>query len=83
MRVEWRGMQQSLNSTRGPEGWPQKFLLQLLSDLTSILTVFLLFLNYSNTTVKIDNVCYVLRNLFFPPVYAILLALNVVYNRAT
>ena len=49
------------------EGWPQQFLLQLSSNLTSILTIlFLLFLNYSNTTVKPDNFCYVLKNPFPP-----------------
>ena len=37
-----------------PEGRPRKFLLQLVSDLTSILTVFLIYLiqnkDYGNTT---------------------------------
>ena len=53
-----------------PVGWPWKFLLQLLSNLTSILTVFLiifkLFEYYGNNY----NFCYVL-NFFFNPVFKI------------
>ena len=48
-----------------PAGWPRKFLLQLSSDLTSILTVFLINLIETKTTVIIERVWYVLKYFFF------------------
>ena len=54
-----------------PAGWPQQFLLQILSDLTSNLTVFLFFIIIQIIlgAVKTDNSCYVLnKKHVVPPV---------------
>ena len=51
-----------------PAGRPRQFLLQLVSNLTSILTVFLINLIKNKDYGKSQIFCYVLRNFLFFPV---------------
>ena len=52
-----------------PAGRPRQFLLQLVSDLTSILTVFLINLIKNKDYGKSQTFCYVLRKFLFFPVH--------------
>jgi hypothetical protein len=66
-----------------PAGRPRQFLLQLVSNLTSILTVFFINLIKNKDYGKSQIFCYVLINFLFFPVYGIINKRTKVSNLVT